>query len=82
MEIAQIKAAKRKHGAVLKALPHVLSLGIGPKVRAGQPTGELALKVYVDRKVDPGDLAEEDRIPPRLDGVPTDVEVADTYRAR
>lgn len=31
--------------------PHVEGLGVGEKISAGQPTGELALRVYVDRKL-------------------------------
>ena len=82
IDIEEIKAVKRKYGDSLKSLPHVKYLGIGPKVRGGRPTGEMSVKVYVDEKLDKEELAEADRVPPDLEGIPTDVEVVDKFRAR
>lgn len=82
IDIEKIKAAKRKYSDSLRSLPHVIFLGIGPKVRGGRPTGEMSVKVYVDEKLNTEELAEGDRVPPDLDGIPTDVEVADKFRAR
>lgn len=82
IDIEEIKAVKRKYSDSLMSLPHVKFLGIGPKVRGGRPTGEMSVKVYVDEKLDTVELAEGDRVPPDLDGIPTDVEVADKFRAR
>ncbi len=82
IDMEKIKAVKRKYSDSLRSLPHVKSLGIGPKVRGGRPTGEMSVKVYVDEKLDTDELAEGDRVPPDLDGIPTDVEVADKFRAR
>ncbi len=82
IDIEEIKAVKRKYGDSLRSLPHVKFLGIGPKVRGGRSTGEMSVKVYVDEKLDKEELAEGDRVPPELEGIPTDVEVADKFRAR
>jgi len=70
-----IKAVKERYKKQLFSLPNVISLGVGPKIRKGLSTGEIAIKVFVSKKVDPGDLEEQDRVPSDLDGVPTDVEV-------
>ena len=70
-----IKAVKERYKKKLFSLPNVISLGIGPKLRKGQPTGETAIKVFVSKKVDKNDLEAQDRVPTKLDGVPTDVEV-------
>ncbi len=82
IDIEEMKAVKRKYGDSLRSLPHVKFLGIGPKVRGGRSTGEMSVKVYVDEKLDKEKLAEGDRVPPELEGIPTDVEVADKFRAR
>ena len=82
IDIEAMKAVKRKYGESLRSLPHVKFLGIGPKIRGGRPTGEMSVKVYVDEKLDEEELAEGDRVPPDLEGIPTDVEVADKFRAR
>lgn len=70
-----VKAVKERYKKQLFSLPNVISLGIGPKIREGQSTGETAIKVFVSKKVDQGDLEAHDRVPTELDGVPTDVEV-------
>lgn len=70
-----VKAVKERYKKQLFSLPNVISLGIGPKIREGQSTGETAIKVFVSKKVDQGDLEAQDRVPTELDGVPTDVEV-------
>ena len=51
-----IKAVKERYKKLLFSLPNVISLGIGPKLREGQPTGESAIKVFVSKKVDQNDL--------------------------
>lgn len=76
-----VAAAKRKHADFLTSLPHVTGLGVGVKKTSGRETGELAIKVYVDRKVAAEELAEEERVPPRLDDIATDVEVIGPLRA-
>lgn len=71
---AEYRALSIKAAAELLKLPGVHSVGIGGRMRHGQPTGELVIKVLVTRKLSPADLPAEARIPAEFDGVPTDVE--------
>ena len=77
-----VKGVKERYKKQLFALPNVVSLGVGPKIRNGRATGDMAIKVYVSQKVELSKLDEKDRIPSRLDGVPTDVELLEPSRKR
>lgn len=57
----------------LRAYPNVHSVGIGGRERAGKPTGELVLKVFVHRKVSLDSLGPGEKIPVSFEGVPIDV---------
>ena len=81
-DVASVEAAKRKFADRLLSLPHVRGLGVGKKTKAGVETDQFSVKVYVDRKVDLSALAEADRVPPDLEGIPTDVEEIGVLRAR
>ena len=81
-EIGAVDAVKRKYRKQLASLPHVKGVGVGKKVTAGHETEQLAVKVYVDRKLDLSELAEDETVPTTLDGIPTDVEVISELRAR
>ena len=80
--ISDVKAAKEANADHLRSLPNVRGLGVGHKVRRGVTTGELAIKVYVSRKLPLSTLAPDERIPESLDGIPTDVELMAPMRAR
>lgn len=60
-------------GARLAALPGVVQVSVGAKERAGRATRELCIRVYVKAKRALNDLTDYERIPPEIDGVPTDV---------
>ncbi len=79
MDIEEVKV---KHRDFLSSLPNVVGVGIGQKTRGGQPTGETAVKVFVSRKVPVDELRQEDRVPPTLEGFPTDVEILDSLTAK
>ncbi len=64
---------KTRATADLLALPGVVAVGLGSKEVGDQPTGELAIKVFVKVKRPPGDLAPEHLIPSEIDGLKTDV---------
>src|SRR3989304_5844041 len=52
--------------------------GGGRRLRRGEPTGEVALVVMVNKKVPDAELAPHELIPKELDGIPVDVlEVGD-----
>lgn len=76
------KAVMRRHEASLRLLPNVVAVGVGPKVRRGEATGEIAIKVFVSRKVGLAELTDSERIPGNLEGIPTDVEQMAPLRAR
>ena len=80
--ISKIEAAKHKFASQLLSLPHVRGLGVGKKRITGIETDQFCVKVYVDRKVDLSALAETDRVPSDLEGIPTDVEEMGVLRAR
>lgn len=59
----------------LLTLENVRGLGIGYKFTNGQRTNQPSLLAFVNQKinVESGLLANKDKIPPDIDGVPTDV---------
>ena len=70
-ELDAVARARRRHSPALLAHPNVIGTAAGPQLTGGRPTGDLAVKVYVERKV-PG-LAAPAAVPRLVDGVPTDV---------
>lgn len=72
---AELFAIKERAAEQLMRLPGVNAVGIGGRMRGGQPTGEVVLKVFVDQKKPLSDLSPADVIPAEFEGVPTDVEV-------
>ena len=70
-----LKASLERHKQELLQLPNVLGVGVGPKVVAGDPTDQMAIKVFVSRKVPVEELKPDECVPASLDGFPTDVEV-------
>ncbi|MBO9556802.1 trypsin-like peptidase domain-containing protein, partial [Cellulomonas sp.] len=69
----QIRPTKRNIENALIARPGVVGVDIGEKWSDGRPTGRQAIVVHVERKLGDGEIAEQDRIPATIDGVPTDV---------
>ena len=67
-------AALEKYEDMLRSLPNVVDLGVGVKKVGGNTVTLIAVKVYVSRKVPKEELAEDERVPIKLDGVLTDVE--------
>ncbi|HEX2204216.1 MAG TPA: hypothetical protein VHG91_12990 [Longimicrobium sp.] len=59
--------------AVATAHANVHAVGIGRKIVAGVRTETRAVRLYVTQKIAPSLLPPADRIPERIDGVPTDV---------
>ena len=65
----------------IKDQNNLMGLAIGMKRCAGQPTGELAIKVYVRKKVPNARIAADALIPTIIAGYPTDVEEIGVVRA-
>lgn len=66
-------AAYARAQAELAQHPSVRSLELGWKVSQGRLQPELAVRVYVDRKLPLEEVPPDLRIPPRIAGLPTDV---------
>lgn len=58
---------------VEKLRANVIGIGVGVKWTGGEPTGEPALVVLVTHKVPADALSAADMVPPKLQGVQTDV---------
>jgi hypothetical protein len=72
-EYQHLQALKKKHKASLFPLPNVVGVGIGRKLVNGEYTDDLSVRVYVSAKKPLDDLGVDERIPPHLEGTPTDV---------
>jgi hypothetical protein len=70
-------AALDKHYAEIRSLPFVEGVEVAVKL-IGSPsicTGEFAIRVYVEKKINLADIPKASRILPEYSGVPTDVVV-------
>jgi hypothetical protein len=72
-QIEAVRQAKTIYQSKLLASPNVVGLGTAYKMVAGQATRELCLATLVTKKVSSAVLASEDKIPPKIGGVYTDV---------
>jgi hypothetical protein len=70
LRIAQVKQDWAQR---LLANPNVVAVGIGPKIVAGEATGEPAIRVFVRRKLPADQVPPDELIPAEIDGVTTDV---------
>jgi hypothetical protein len=70
----RIQVVKRAHEAELLCKANVVGVGVGYRRQAGEATSNLALVVMVTNKLPAALLAEADRIPSMIDGVPVDVQ--------
>jgi hypothetical protein len=76
-ELGPAIEAARRHRDQLLQKPHVLAVRGGYKFVDGRITNRPAVVVVVDRKVD--DLPSEDRVPPAVENILTDVSPADPF---
>ena len=60
---------------------NVVGVGLGDKVAGGRPLGQLAVKLYVRRKLPLAAVPAAERIPTHIEGVPTDVEEVGVVKA-
>ncbi|HMD87748.1 MAG TPA: hypothetical protein VKF38_01170 [Anaerolineaceae bacterium] len=72
-QIETVRQAKTIYQRKLLASQNVVGLGTAYKMVAGQATRELCLATLVTKKVSSAVLAPEDKIPPKIGGVYTDV---------
>lgn len=66
-------AIKERAADMLMRLPGVTGVGIGGRERDGSPTGELVLKVFVQRKRPLDELTPGETLPTQFEGIGIDV---------
>ena len=69
----KVHEVKNKHCSTLLRNPHVNYVGVSFKETAGKPTDTPTIRVAVKRKLPLTKLSDEEKIPPLLDDIPTDV---------
>jgi hypothetical protein len=79
--VQQAQAVLASHQDDLMARANVVGVGVGFIHRGGQRTNEVGLVVMVNQKQDWSQLAEADRIPKEIEGVPVDVQAVGEIRA-
>jgi hypothetical protein len=79
--LERVKEVKTRHEEELLKLPNVVGVGIGFIYKKGQPTDNIGIVVSVTAKKGLAGLAEPDRIPTELEGVPVDVQEVAQIRA-
>jgi len=70
----------KRAAARLGKLPGVHIVGIGGREKAGQPTGQLVLKVFLEKKRNPEEINPSELIPQEIEGLPTDVVETGPFR--
>ncbi len=76
-----IRAIVQSNSKTLLQKHNVIAAGIGYKYTGGQRTDILSVVCSVEKKVSISDLEQRDRIPPGIDGLPTDVVETGPIRA-
>ena len=67
--------------AQLRAIPGVVHVSVGLKQINGIATDEFSIRVYVAQKKDPNSIPPAERIPKRIQGIPTDVNQVKVFDA-
>jgi hypothetical protein len=60
---------------------NIVGVGIGKKIKGGQPTGTDAVRVYVNRKFPKAQIPQPQLVPAVIRGVPTDVVETGRFKA-
>jgi hypothetical protein len=76
------QAVKRAHENELMRKANVVGVGVGVRQRHSTLTQELAIVVFVRRKVPQDQLAPDDVIPAAIEGVPVDVQEVGEFKAQ
>ncbi len=80
LEPAEAMASTAEEGTAGKG--NIVGVGIGEKEVDGIPTGQLAVKVFVREKLNPGQVSASALIPQTVGGLSTDVDVTGEIGAR
>lgn len=70
-----VKAAeiRARYESKLLRYPNVLAVGEGIQTKLGKPTGLPCIVVFVERKIPPDELGEDEILPEEIEGIPVDV---------
>jgi hypothetical protein len=79
--IQEVRSALRQSTSRLLERANVVATGAGYKVVQGRRTDALSIVCSVTRKLPLATLARRDRVPPDIDGIPTDVIETGVIRA-
>jgi hypothetical protein len=71
--IATVREIRDSTASLVMSIPNVNAVGVGYKSVGQRRTPDLCVVVSVDRKLPLGQLGAADRVPPAIQGVPTDV---------
>ncbi|MFD7630973.1 hypothetical protein ACFV7Q_33960 [Streptomyces sp. NPDC059851] len=71
--VSRARQVKQATADRLRSYPNVTGIGVGLKETGGRPTGQIAVIVYVRRKIPDTQLRTEDRLPAEIEGIPVDV---------
>ena len=72
-ETARVTEVQDKHEASLMAMENVVGVAASLKVTKGKPSKQWSLTVLVEKKLPLTDVPPGSRVPPEINGVPTDV---------
>ncbi len=65
---------KSHYSEMLLGKPNVVGIGIGLREKAGEYSDEIALVVFVTKKLPSAEIDPADLIPAEIEGVPIDVQ--------
>lgn len=80
-QINKLSAVQTKYADALMKFPHVVGVAIGFATVNGEVTEEPALVIMVDEKIPVAQLADDQILPDKLDGVRVDVQSTGTFQA-
>ena len=80
-DVGTVRAALATSRDRLLPQAHVVATGVGYKITRGVKTGALSIVCSVTQKVALNQLRPRDRVPPAIDGIPTDVVATGVIRA-
>lgn len=65
---------KEQYSETLLGKPNVVGIGVGLREKGGEYSDEIALVVFVSKKVPSAEIDPADLIPNEIEGVPIDVQ--------
>lgn len=81
-EIARASEVQTRHEKELMQKAHVVGVGVGLAKKDNKLTQQICLIVMVDEKVPLHELEPKDRIPPKIEGICTDVQETGIFTAQ